>query len=261
MTHTPGSPPRKAFTLIELLIAVGIIAMLMAMLAPSLHMARLHAMRTTCRGNIHGIAVACVSYATSLTTNRGTTASALPNTAPTSANWANIVTGNPAGLWLLVITDFATPRMFYCPEAGMRRKYRPGRPEDPSFLYEDGVSTLSYSYISMLGTYTATGAGALPPRPFRDATIVASTEFSSELVIVADQNPRTTFNSDTLGPDEGKNSLNHNRAGQNIGALDQTARWITSCETEAEDDIYASDTASKDAQKTRSDLNDSFLLP
>ena len=234
--------------------------MLMSLLTPTIYDIYLSGMRTTCRGNIHAIAVACVEYANDSTLYRGTTANALPNTAPTASNWGDIVTGNSAGLWLLVETGYATPAMFFCPEASMRAKpvrYARGRPGDPSFIFDNNTSTLSYSYLSMVGIYRPTGGD---PIPFRDATVLNSTlSSSSALIIIGDRNPRCEFNVSTLKPDEEHNSDNHKRAGQNVGALDETARWIYGSETAAGDNVYAADKSDDDAVGRRSDLDDSLL--
>lgn len=240
---------------------MGIIVMLMALLTPMAYDVYIAAMRTKCRANVHAIARACIHYANDSLLYRGTTSGALPNTAPSGDNWADIVNGNPGGLWLLVTTGHATPEMFFCPEASMRPqavRYIKGKPGDPSFLYSNHNSTLSYSYISMVGTYKPSEGS---PRPFRDVTTVDSTDFSSSLVIVGDRNPRCEFNVSSLTDDEGQNSNNHNRAGQNIGALDETARWLIGVETKSGDDVYAADESSDDSHGRRSDLDDSFLLP
>lgn len=58
---------RKAFTLIEVLVVVAIIALLIAILLPSLRNARAQAKRTACLSQLHQIWVGCSSY---ITTNR-----------------------------------------------------------------------------------------------------------------------------------------------------------------------------------------------
>jgi prepilin-type N-terminal cleavage/methylation domain-containing protein len=59
---------RKAFTLVELLVVIGIIALLISILLPSLNKARDAAKKITCGSNLHNIGIAIHNYASN---NRG----------------------------------------------------------------------------------------------------------------------------------------------------------------------------------------------
>lgn len=61
--HTCRSPGKPGFTLIELLVVVSIIALLIAILLPSLKRAREQAKAAVCSANLKGIATASATYA------------------------------------------------------------------------------------------------------------------------------------------------------------------------------------------------------
>jgi len=54
---------RKAFSLIELLVVISVIALLMAILLPALALARLQAHRVVCRSNLRQLSLANTGYA------------------------------------------------------------------------------------------------------------------------------------------------------------------------------------------------------
>jgi prepilin-type N-terminal cleavage/methylation domain-containing protein/prepilin-type processing-associated H-X9-DG protein len=56
-------PPRRGFTLIEILVVVAIIALLISILIPSLARARANARRAVCTSNVHQIVIATNMYA------------------------------------------------------------------------------------------------------------------------------------------------------------------------------------------------------
>lgn len=134
---------RSGFTLIELLVVVAIIALLIAILLPSLARARELAKRTACAANVSGMGKGLYTYATE-------NSDIYPIAAPNSMTVNNqpvtywnmtgyrggpttnqpTTTGDPAGatpvmnqlstsrnLWQLVKTGGTSPRSFICPSS------------------------------------------------------------------------------------------------------------------------------------------------
>ncbi len=79
---------RRAFSLIELLIVVGIIALLLMLLLPALQRAKVQARQAICASNLHQLANALVNYTTS-------NCEWIPGS-PNTTGWRSFAYGSPA---------------------------------------------------------------------------------------------------------------------------------------------------------------------
>jgi prepilin-type N-terminal cleavage/methylation domain-containing protein/prepilin-type processing-associated H-X9-DG protein len=97
---------RRGFTLVELLVVIGVIALLISILLPALSSARERSRRTACLANLHGLGQAMFLYA--------------------NAHKDHLPNGNPPGKWKSydganqVMVEFArdfvsAPGLFHCP--------------------------------------------------------------------------------------------------------------------------------------------------
>jgi prepilin-type processing-associated H-X9-DG protein len=160
---SPGRSARRAtaFTLVELLVVIGIIAVLVSMLLPSLARARENANRTACASNVRQFCQALLMYANE---NRGwffepgnaksyrqITTPAMPQTGPWDQSGEtfkryDVQTIHPAPRDILIKEYKLTPEIFFCPS---------NRPDNPT-LPGAGELTL---YRSDIPNPPATSAG------------------------------------------------------------------------------------------------------
>jgi len=224
----------RAFSLVELLTVIAIIVILMSILLPSLRQMQILAWRSTCLNNVREIAKACSAYANADNMNRGRTPDALPSAGPTTG------TENPESLFLVIKYEFASRGIFLCPHARTRQGLAEPGADDTEFT----SGTYSYSYMSQV----TTGDGYTE-------TLVSDNDLGNP-AIVADKNPRYTFGSTRSGED-GKNSMNHDRDGQNVALVDGSGTWLIDTKLDG-DDIYQSEGGAGGARNT---LSDSFVCP
>ena len=119
---TVGTENRSAFTLAELLVVIGIIAVLIALLLPALRVAREQARRTTCASNMRQIYTAILMY-----TNENRQMLPFPDDFNRTI-WAVGILGpgqldfTDGTLWPYVARDVATRQaVFVCPTDGPDR--------------------------------------------------------------------------------------------------------------------------------------------
>lgn len=253
-----GRALKSGFTLIELLVVISIIALLIAILLPSLARARELANRAVCSANERSILQSMIIYAQSdnnyFPSVVGPADSTYQNNvgdplAGSSASAGTVVygfyntpiqQGSPmACMWLLVLQGFITPKSFICPS-------------DPFGVNPSNEFSTSQTYYSNFGmvagssTPSTTGAGesysiAYPWNNINDATVIGAwwndTNASSDLPLVCDMAPAQDSSApgilrrDATQPLVNTstpwiyNSGNHAGRGQNVCFGDAHVKW------------------------------------
>jgi prepilin-type N-terminal cleavage/methylation domain-containing protein/prepilin-type processing-associated H-X9-DG protein len=253
---------QKGFTLVELLVVIGIIALLISILLPSLNKARETANKAKCASNLHQIGLAILLYQND--NNQFYPRTVQDTTGIPKATWgyaagapttsADPFLSNPEGpnnvsasFFLLLRNEQITANVFVCPSSNATGwDFGGGSNSAQNWVDWNGTSSgagcitncLSYSYENPFASSTAIANGFQLKNP--DATFA----------IAADINPGTSVPNSTYNPTniltnspssimQYGNSNNHQNAGQNVLYGDGHAEWQNNpwCGTQ-HDNIY-----------------------
>jgi len=229
---------QRGFTLVELLVVIGIIALLISILLPSLNRARETANRVKCASNLRQIGQSLMLYANDNKQNYPRTLVSTTSGTPFTPTWGTgatnsdpFLTNGPsandvtAALFLLLRTQDITPEVFICPSANAE-KWDFGGGANTALNWSNWNGTtgvqrnLSYSFQNPYASTNAITSG------FRWNVVIGS-----DFAIASDINPGSPGDGDVGGNNDNVkavtttssardmkqgNSNNHDEDGQNV---------------------------------------------
>jgi prepilin-type N-terminal cleavage/methylation domain-containing protein/prepilin-type processing-associated H-X9-DG protein len=218
---------RKGFTLVELLVVIGIIALLISILLPSLNRARETANRVKCGSNMRQIGQAIQLYANE---NKGNYPRTRYNVAGTTTGTYDTTNANTAqdpflnqlndndvikAMFLLIRTQDITPEVFICPSSN---------DEKDTYGSAAGISAQSKVSFTAKKNLSYSMANPYPDAAGVNNSYKLNATTGAEFAICADMNPAGATNYLLTSATEVSsqkdmqlaNSPNHQGQGENV---------------------------------------------
>jgi prepilin-type N-terminal cleavage/methylation domain-containing protein len=266
---------RRGFTLVELLVVIGIITLLVGIIVPSLARARELAKREACRSTLDGLGQAVHSYATAYDNFLPAFEDGSNSSDTVGLNRTQESPGdsrsNTRGWWLMVREGFVERGQFFCASDQDVDNQKRQTDDLWDFPTMGGKTPLSYS---LQRTKIGPSGGTRTTRADSSALVIAADHNGLYKWKTLSNNKATVTRDGSvpLDTDEKKaaNSENHGRAGQNCLRLDGSVQWAETPLAGADEDcIWTQDDGSTMGDATlsgkpevdRGKLKDSLLVP